>query len=498
MNFQNPIIRGFYPDPSICQVGSTYYMVCSSFQYFPGVPLFESKDLINWTQIGHVLTRKSQIDLEGIGSSGGVFAPTIRYHKGRFYMTTTNNTYQKNFYVWTDDIHGQWSEPVFVDQDGIDPSFYFEGGKTYFMSTGRDDFGENGIIQCELELETGRRLTPTRRIWGGTGGRFVEGPHLYRIGQWYYLMVSEGGTEYGHMLTIARSQSPWGPFESCPWNPILTNRNKAPYILQGIGHGDLAVGPDGNWYMLSLGFRQIHTWMPFHHLGREVFLTPVYQTEDGWFICGRDGTTDLYYEVPISGRQQRKDLWTMENTRWDTDWCFLRHPHLENYRLEQSKATLLGTNVTLDDVASPTFVGLRQKDFCGELTVHVSADRGEAGITAYMSEQAHYDLGIRKTKNSWEAFVNLRVGDIRHTQAALPLPSGEAGLKLVLQAQRYRFLLVQDGKELSLGHSQSRYLSSEVDTGFTGVVLALYASGHNNAEFTEFSLRYTPEANRNE
>ena len=125
MKYNNPVIKGFYPDPSVCKVGDTYYLVCSSFQYFPGVPLFESKDLVNWKQIGHCLTRKSQVQLDKINSSGGVFAPTIRYNNGRFYMTTTNDTTHQHFYVWTDDIYGEWSEPIYVDQSGIDPSLFF-------------------------------------------------------------------------------------------------------------------------------------------------------------------------------------------------------------------------------------------------------------------------------------------------------------------------------------------------------------------------------------
>ena len=493
MRYTNPVLRGFYPDPSVCKAGNFYYMVCSSFQYFPGIPLFESRDLVNWTQIGHVLTRKSQVQLEGIESSGGVFAPTIRFQNGRFYVTTTNNTYQKNFYVWTDDIRGPWSEPIFVDQDGIDPSFYFEDGKTWFMSTGRDDFGESGIIQCEIDLETGQKRTPSRCIWHGTGGRFLEGPHLYKIDGWYYLFSSEGGTEYGHMMTLGRSRSPWGPFENCPWNPILTNRNKAPYPIQGIGHGDLAKGPDGNWYLVSLGFRQIGTWQPFHHLGREVFLTPVQQTQDGWFRCGKDGTTDRSYDVPLPGSQKVQTLWTMENTRWDPDWCFLRHPNRNNYRLEAGKAILLGTEVTLNDTASPTFLGLRQRDFYGQATVHLSLDQGEAGLTAYMSEQAHYDLGLRKTPAGWEAFVRLCIGDIRHVQSVYPLEQGEADLLLKMEALHYTFCLRTGETELPLASAQTKYLSSEVAGGFTGVLLGLYAVGNNQAEFTHFRCQYTPD-----
>lgn len=486
MIYHNPVQKGFYPDPSVCFANGKYYMVCSSFQYFPGVPLFESEDLVNWKQIGHVLTRKEQVDLEGIGSSGGVFAATIRFHDGRFYMTTTNNTYQKNFYVWTEDIYGPWSDPIFVEQDGIDPSFYFENGKTYYMSTGRDDDGINGIIQSEIDLETGKKLTRSKCVWHGTGGRFVEGPHLYKIDDWYYLFASEGGTEYGHMITLARGKSPLGPFENAPGNPILTNRNKAPYHIQAIGHGDLVTGPDGNYYMVSLGFRQIHIWMPFHHLGREVFLTPVRKTHDGWFTCGHDGTTDESYEVPIQSVQNEKKCWTFQNTHWNVDWCYLRHPHEENYQLSTDRAVLKGSTSTLCDVASPTFIGLRQRDFDGKLTVRVHTDGGEAGVTAYMTEQEHYELGLRLTENGWEGFVRLCIGDVRHIQATIPLANGEAELELVMEAERYQFAI--NGEKLA--SAQSKYLSSEVATGFTGVVLGLYATGNNTAEFTEFTCQY--------
>ena len=149
MKYSNPVLKGFYPDPSVCCANGKYYMVCSSFQYFPGVPLFESCDLVNWKQIGYVLTRHSQVMLDKINSSGGVFAPTIRCNNGRFYMVTTNDTTHQNFYVYTDDIHGEWSEPIYVDQGGIDPSLYFEDGRTYFMSNGTDDSGEGGVVQCE-------------------------------------------------------------------------------------------------------------------------------------------------------------------------------------------------------------------------------------------------------------------------------------------------------------------------------------------------------------
>ena len=207
LTYQNPILPGFYPDPSICRVGEDYYLVNSSFEFFPGVPLWHSRDLVNWEQKGYVLTRESQLPLRNGRTSGGIFAPTIRCHNGRFYMITTNVTDGGNFFVWTDDINGEWSDPVWIDHEGIDPSlFWDDDGKVYYAGTGRY---EQGIYQFEIDLETGKKLSDTKIIWKGTGGKCPEGPHMYKINSWYYLMIAEGGTEYGHKETIARSRSVW-------------------------------------------------------------------------------------------------------------------------------------------------------------------------------------------------------------------------------------------------------------------------------------------------
>ena len=329
MQYRAPVIPGFFPDPSCCRVGGTYYLVTSSFQFFPGVPLFESHDLVNWMQIGHVLTRESQLPLMQADSTGGIYAPTIRYRDGRFYMVTTNVTHGGNFYVWTDDIHGEWSDPIYVEQDGIDPSLYFEGDKVYFMSNGTDDAGEHGIVQCEIDIETGKKLTPARCIWKGAGGRFLESPHLYKIGGYYYLMASEGGTEYGHMVVYARGTNVYGPFESYAGNPVLTNRNLGGYLLQGCGHADLVDDPAGNWWMVHLGFRQLNEWVMHHITGREVYLTPVTFGQDGWFTAGDDGTARLFVEtdrIPDTVTQRPPETMTFANTRPGVEWCWMKAP----------------------------------------------------------------------------------------------------------------------------------------------------------------------------
>jgi alpha-N-arabinofuranosidase len=601
MKYVNPVVRGFYPDPSVCYANGKYYMVNSTFQYFPGVSLLESEDLVHWKQIGNVLTRKSQVYLEKINSSGGVFAPTIRYNDGHFYMVTTNDTTRENFYVTTDDIHGEWSDPVKVDQGGIDPSLLFIDGRAYFVSNGEDDDGIGGVTQCEIDIKTGKKLSPSRNIWKGNGGRFLESPHVYKIGDWFYLMAAEGGTEYGHMITISRSKDIFGPYENCPHNPILTNRNKAPFIIQGVGHGDLIEGPDGNYYILCLGFRQMGIWMAYHQLGREVFLVPVRFDENGWPVVGNDGTMDESYEVPIKGEGNERNV-AEEISRSGLDifsnpeWLYMRHPHMENYKKasqvgekagekagekvgekvdkkENNGKTsdecieLVGTSETLDDVASPTFVGLRQREFNGALTVNMSLNVSEAsgkmgsannaaavaeellkevlkeegekkvladnlhsvsfaGVTAFMTENEHYEVGIEVRNDGLYAVKRISLGEAKVNAAEIKLPAESKTesktdseteitkeskadsetkitkeskveskvdtfkLELGFNNSSYLFKVYYGGKEYDLGSASAKYLTSEVAGGFTGTLLGMFAA-NVTARFSEFELKYT-------
>ncbi len=489
MRYQNPIIKGFYPDPSVCRANGKYYLAASSFQYFPGVPLFESYDLVNWTPIGYALTRPDQVMLDKVNSSGGVFAPTLRYYNGRFYMVTTNDTTHQNFYVWTDDIYGEWSDPVYVDQSGIDPSLLFDDGRVFFLSNGDDYRGESGVVQCEIDITTGRKLSQSRCIWKGSGGRFLESPHMYKINGRYYLMTAEGGTEYGHMVTYARSDSPWGPFESYPGNPVLTNRNKAPYIIQGIGHGDLVQDITGEWHIICLGFRQMHLWMTYHHLGREVFMIPVKFDEDGWFRAGADGTCDEYYEINGDFIQEDRRYWTFENMMWNIDWQYLRKPIQENYIFDKDSITLKGTDITLDNTDSPTFICTHQHDFNFDLKVTVSADGGEAGVTLYHDETEHYDIAVRKAGQGFEAVLRINIGGIKHEQTTAFLKEGAVNISIT--ADNYGYMFMANG--IMIGSGASKYLSSEVCGGFTGTVIGLYAVGDNTAKFTDFEINYKNE-----
>lgn len=492
MKVVNPIIKGFYPDPSCCEANGKYYLVCSTMQYFPGVPIFESEDLLNWKQIGNCFTRDSQVNLNKVQSSSGVFAPTIRYYDGIFYMTTTNNETHQNYYVSTDNIYGEWSEPIYVDQDGIDPSFYFEDGRAYFMTNGSDEDGVHGVVQCEIDIKTGKKLSKSKTIWQGSGGRYLEGPHMYKINGRYYLVAAEGGTEYGHMVTYAVSDSLYGEFVGYPKNPVLTNRNLGGYQVQGVGHGDLIKDKKGHWWLVHLGFRQIDQWLAYHHLGRETFLTPVEFHPDGWFTAGINGTTPLEFETnrfSVNTIQEDKKLYTFDNTDFDLEWCYIRNPKRENYSLKNDCVTLHGTDVKLNDVDSPTFIGIRQKDFVCEIKCEVSIDCGEGGITIFMDENQHYDVAVTKTQTGFEAISRLTIGEAICIKKSVPLTAGKAKLKITSDNLNYNFYLTDD-KDIHLGYAQTRYLSTEVATGFTGVFIGLYAAGNNHAEFRGFKVIY--------
>lgn len=482
MKITNPVLRGFYPDPSVCYAQGKYYMVCSSFEYFPGVPLFESEDLVHWHQIGHCLTRPSQVDLKQINSSGGVFAPTIRYHEGRFYMVTTNDTYQKNFFVYTDDIYGEWSDPVFVDQDGIDPSLFFEDGKTYFMSNGSDPADNCGCIyQCEINPVTGEKLTESKPIWKGSGGRYLESPHLFHIGDWYYLTAAEGGTEYGHMITYSRGKTPYGPFENYPLNPVVTNRNLGGHqsTIQGIGHGDLVQTPQGETFILCLGFRQEGMWMPFHHLGREVFLVPVQWHEDGWFTAGVNGTVQETMELAVDTDQDvipgQYDVSFEKMPADHPRWCHLREYHPQEYTFDGDCVRLTGNRFTLCDVDCPTFLGVRQAEFDTDLEVVVSGQVPEVGVTFYLSEDHHYDLAVTCEQGVRSVILRLVTGDAVMIREKIEVQEEKIRLHVVSTAEEYAFYARIDGREVFLGKARSKYLSSEVAGGFTGTVLGLYA-----------------------
>jgi len=485
--YTNPVIPGFHPDPSICRAGEDYYLVTSSFEYFPGVPLFHSRDLVHWRQIGHCLTRPSQLPLQNAWPSQGIYAPTLRYHQGRFYMITTNNSHGGNFIVQTDDPAGEWSEPLWVDKPGIDPSLLFDDdGKVYFTAVGN--------FQGRIDLATGKVTERVGQIWLGSGGKFPEGPHLYKIRGRYYLLDAEGGgVDFGHMVTIARSDSPWGPFVPCPHNPILSHRSLDKPI-QCTGHGDLVEDHRGNWWLVFLGTRP----SPFPHytpLGRETFLAPVRWTEDGWPVVGNQGRVEPEMQADCLPPHP----WPATPARDDFDqptlacpWTFLRNPYERDWSLSQRPGwlRLQGSAVTPSDLDSPAWVGRRQQHHgCTVATLlefQPRHEHEEAGLMVFMNAWHHYEIARRGAR----VIVRRRIGSLSAEVASRPTPEGPLRLAIEADLQEYRFLL--NGECLASG--EMRYLSTEVAGTFTGMFFALYATGNGQpssvpADFDWFDYR---------
>lgn len=499
MKYSNPIIRGMYPDPSMCASNGKYYLVCSSFNYFPGVPLFESEDLINWKRIGNCLTRKSQLLLDNASTGGGIYAPTIRYNNGRFYMVVTNVSNIGNFYVYTDDIYGEWSEPIKVEQDGIDPSLFFDtDGKVYFISNGNGKDGLGCVQMSEIDISNGKKLSENVPIWYGTGGRYIEAPHMYKFGDYYYILNAEGGTEYGHMVNYARSKKINGPFEDFPQNPVLSNRNLGGYQLQGAGHGDLLQAEDGTWWFCHLGFRQIDKWLPFHHLGRETCMESVIW-KDGWFYIGTEiqkeftkqgyGAALEEVEAPLNHKFSQQCFSytkTFENLSLVNDWCFLQNPDYKNYKLEKNYFELKGTALTIEEDCSPTWIGVRQCEFeeDTECNVYIIADKNcsgenQTGLTIYMDVMHHYDIYLTAENNKIFACCSLKIGPVQKCIKKVEIKQKNCILKIKSTSMMYQFFVNNGESDVLLGEGSSRYLSSEVACGFTGVFIGLYTQGEN-------------------
>jgi alpha-N-arabinofuranosidase len=484
-SFDNPILPGFHPDPSLCRAGSDYYLATSTFEYFPGVPIFHSKDLTHWRLIGHALTQKSQLSLDGAKSSQGIFAPTLRFHAGTFYLVTTNVSSGGSFYVTARDPAGPWSEPVWLKEPvfGMDPSLMFDDdGKVYYTRHGG---GERGAAyQAELDLTSGRLLGEPRELWRGTGGIWPEGPHLYKIQGHYYLLMSEGGTSYGHKLTLARSVSPWGPFEPCPRNPIFTHRDRPDESIQATGHGDLVQTPEGHWFMVMLGIRPCGG--QFHHLGRETFLVPVDWDDAGWPVVNggeplktRSSAPGLPPPAPWPELPPRDDF---DQRVLDLRWSFVRNPNERDWSLSERPGHLRlhGNAVSLDELGSPAFVGRRQQHHRARVSTSldfVPSESGQhAGLTLRANEANHYEVRVVIDGAGRAVELVTRVDGAATRLALEPLDDGPVILGVDAQPERYDVWYAQGGQRRSLGSALTAPLSSERAGGFTGVYFGLYAT----------------------
>lgn len=512
-SFNNPILSGFYPDPSICRVDEEYYLVTSSFAYFPGIPIFRSRDLVNWEQLGHVLDRESQLNLDNLRQSEGIFAPTIRYHNGVFYVICTNVGKGGNFIVTAGNPSGPWSEPFWLqDAPGIDPSLFFDDdGKAYVTGTseapqGGQYYGDNEIWLRELDLKSMALVGPRYGLWKGALKNAVwpEGPHLYRINGMYYLMIAEGGTDYHHSVTIARSERLTGPYYGNPGNPILTHRHLGrSYPIVNTGHADLVETQSGEWWMAALASRPYGGY--YRNLGRETFLVPVVW-EDGWpIVSPGTGRIEFQYGKPAlpegdkitSPERDNFDglelgfIWNMLRTPRERFWSLSERPGHLRLRLRAARIT---------EQSNPGFIGRRQQHMAFSAAAKmefVPAGEDEtAGIA--LLQNNNYNLRMERTLSEGKNIVQLiRCFDGKETIIARKEFEGRhLYLKVSALGQDYSFYCGADENALQAlsENVDGRLLSTDVAGGFVGAYIGMYVSSNgrastNHADFDWFEYK---------
>ena len=545
MNYQikNPVLSGFYPDPSIIRVEDDFYMVTSSFEYFPGIPIFHSRDLAHWEQIGHALDRPEQLPLNAETMSYGIWAPTIRYYNGIFYISATNVDHGFNFIVTADDPAGEWSKPYWIEGAyGIDPSLFMdENGKTYllttenvadyveedgrlhFLTTGEiPDYRERDILLYEIDLDSFSLKGEAVSIWNGSmkGAWSPESPHIYKRNQWYYLLSAEGGTEHFHSVVIARSEQIEGPYENYNGNPILTHRHLGiQYPIDNVGHGDLVELKDGSWYMSVLGSRP---YGGYHkNMGRETFLVPV-EWENEWPIVSKgSGKVEWTYPAPnlpefkVKEEAQKdefedgvlRDYWnflgTPEKDTYKIEDSFLKI-RLCAFRMEKEKHDSLFVNVE-PTVCCAGFLGRRQRhmNFTAETKIVFSPiEKQAAGIILLQNdfhcirmemalENSRKVIRVVKGYASLESSLTYKEnieGYQKEICGSIFWEREEAILGVEAVGQKIT-LYVKNGegnKQCIVEEMDGGFLGSETSGGFLGTYVGMFASG-NGREYQQYA-----------
>jgi len=515
--FRNPILSGFYPDPSICRVGRDFYLVTSTFAYFPGIPVFHSRDLLNWSQIGSAINRPGQLCYDGHQISEGLFAPTIRYNDGTFYILCTLIKNGGNFVITSETPEGPWSDLVWLEgADGIDPSIFFDtDGKAWYCGThpapeGEAYSGNYEIYIREMDISKLKKrenplLGENTGIWRGALRNVIwpEGPHIYKINNEYFLLHAEGGTGLDHAVCIAKAKDIKGPWEGKKSNPVVTHRHlgKRAKIIN-VGHADLVDDADGNWFMVLLASRQFGGVCP---LGRETFLVPV-SWEDGWpYIGTESGMIDDHIDIEIKNEEiKTRNEYLSEclsekvcdhfKGKLPVNWLILRIPENEkdfafSTTSRPDALRLFTKKATMRSKEHPAFSGRRIRhknwEFSAELEFVPKNANECAGIILLQNEDYQYRLEIflyskdiqslrlikAAGKNTDEEIIN--TVELHSVQKAIILKANCIDMEL-------SFFYETDNKnmtKISDGHD-ARILSTEYAGGFVGSLAGVFASGN--------------------
>lgn len=522
--FINPIISGAHPDPSICRVGDDYYIVNSSFEYFPGLPIHHSKDLVNWELIGYGLHREDQcngeMNLVDVQSDGGIHAPTIRYHKGTFYIITTN-VYNSgdgtpglmiNFIITAKNPSGPWSKPHIIEgAPGIDPDIFFDdNGKVYFTGThSPGDMNSNGIGEIwiqELDIKKWKLVGERHTVWDGIFGCCTEGPHIYKEHGLYYLLVAEGGTGKNHAVMIAASENILGPYEENQRNPILTTRHLSNnYFVNSTGHADMIELEDGRWYMVSLGKR--NDLDGDANMGRETYLMPMQWeptivkweqvSEDRWeplrylfpVVAPLTGKVERFTPLPFTDRPQYINNTVIDdflNENLDLRWTFIRVPEEKTYSLLENPGflRLYSKPDKIEDRKRFSLVGFRQKesDFEFEVKMNFLPDKNEveSGVIHYQKEWNYLTNTVIKKRKKYYLEQKLKEKGKEVVTLKKTILKGYDGniiLKVKSNKDRYDFFYsLNDGS--SFDYFTSIEAIKVLDRNYTGALLGLFTTSN--------------------
>ena len=450
--FKNPILPGFYPDPSVCKKEDSFYLVTSTFAYFPGIPIFRSKDLVNWEQIGNVLSREEQLPLEGSTISRGIFAPTIRIHNNIFYVVCTNVSHGGNFIVTSKNPEGPWSNPHYIEgADGIDPSLFFDDdGKCYYHGTREKEngkyYGDNDIYLQQLDLNTMKLVGKRYIIWNTAlkDAVWPEAPHIYKKDGYYYLLISEGGTSRDHAITVARSKNLTDYYIGHKKNPILTHRHLGnDYPIVNVGHGDLIETNNNEWWMVLLASRPIDGKSP---LGRETFLVPV-SWEEGWPVVN--------YGI---GKVLEEE----------------RFPNLTEYKFPE-KSYENYEYIYYNNLENIYYKGVRQEHFNFETRVVINVTENKSGLCIFQNEKIFYVLLVKKG--------NIEILFGKKVLLKSEFKENKADLKIICENQKLDFYV---NDNLILENSPMDELCTEVSGGFVGNTIGMYSLSKDFFNFENF------------
>jgi xylan 1,4-beta-xylosidase len=523
ITFTNPVLSGFYPDPSVTRVGTDYYLVNSTFSYFPGIPVFHSKDLKNWKQIGNVINRPTQMNFLGDGTSRGLFAPSIYFNKGTYYVTCTNIDRKGNFVVTAKNPAGPWSDPVYLTGvSGIDPSLFFDTNNKAYIIYNSDapdrkplydghrtirmyefDAANLKVKGEEMLMVNGGVDISTKPVW-------IEGPHLFKRGDWYYICAAEGGTSVNHSQVILRSKSPTGPFIPYDKNPILTQRHldpKRPQPITSAGHAELVDGPDGKTYAIFLAVRPYEG--DYYNTGRETFIAPVTWT-DGWPIIN-PGVEEIQYkytadfkEVKQPNTRPQSGAFTYRigfDKKLDPALLFLRTHDPSWYTLGKKQGlTMKLLQETVMGLGHPAFIGKRQQHLYASastvLDFKATNANEQAGMLIFQNEKHFYYLCKSMVNN--QAVVQLFRGPGKGekqellAEQALTNTSSPLYLRIDAKGDKYNFLFAEKAGDWRMlkDNIDGKFVSTKEAGGFIGALFALYASSNGESSTNEASFKW--------